>query len=221
MKERPILFSGPMVRAIIAGAKTQTRRAVRAGYAQECDAWAYDATRGEWEGGIAADFGRFGLGVWARCPYGVPGDRLWVRETWRLAHPDFHDEREGERLGKPMRDGRWCHYRATYDVDEGDGSPWKPSIYMPRWASRITLEVTGVRVERLRDISNEDAKAEGMERGEFRGQPMHWRNYLTKSPVDWCVDPRKSFRTLWASINGAKSWDANPWVWVVEFRRTS
>lgn len=198
MKERPILFSGPMVRAILEGRKTQTRRVCK-----EQPSW--------------TDVSPAWL---ARCPYGVHGDRLWVRETWCLAHPDYHDEAEGRRLGRPIRpDGWWCHYAATdNDVESGDkegASPWKPSIHMPRWASRITLEVVQVRVQRLQDISEEDARAEGVE-------ARIPRAVVTPSGAvtNDGLSASEAYAALWDSINGDRApWSSNPWVWAISFRR--
>ena len=178
--ERPILFSGPMVRAILDGRKTVTRRIVR---------------------GVEMP----------RCPYGSPGDRLWVRETWCLAHPDYHDT-DREAGSRPVKDGRFCFYAATDDVDTGDGSPWKPSIHMPRWASRITLEVVCIRVERLQEIDEVDILAEGV--------TVDVVAKLTGTP--WADMPtlHHAWERLWDSINGDRaSWASNPWVWRVEFRR--
>jgi hypothetical protein len=181
-KERPILFSGPMVRAILAGRKTQTRRIVK---------------NQEWYN-LKGDYGDRLRGV-DRCPYGHPGERLWVRETWFCA------------TGEPGP--ALCHYQADGDRPEFKGL-WKPSIHMFRWASRITLEITGVRVERLQDISEADAIAEGIAK-----HSDQWIDYPAgKSAAGWS-DPRKSFTSLWQSINGGDSWNANPWVWVVEFRK--
>ena len=186
MKERPILFSAPMVRAILSGAKTQTRRVVKD---------KHDVA--------ALDFGER-----VRCPYGAPGDRLWVRATWR---PDFM---------RPSQ--RRAFYRADV-VEEAVTKAWRPSIHMPRWASRITLEVTGVRVERLHDITPSDAIAEGVERGpeplEYMAGTAGWKDY--ERPGRCEANPASSFASLWRSINGAKSWAANPWVWVVEFKRVT
>jgi hypothetical protein len=199
-KERPILFSGPMVRAILAGAKTQTRRVAKVTpFATEIrPAQGAEAPRGTWvafyrEAGVAC--GREEGGTITRCPYGVPGDRLWVRETW---------------CGGQHETG--FQYRADWpDHDFGPG--WRPSIHMPRAASRILLEVTDVRVERLQEISEADAQSEGAENGFYDGP--HWEP--TDDPdCAGCVD---GFRILWESINGAGSWHANPWVWVVSFKR--
>lgn len=205
MTERHILFSGEMVRAILDGRKTVTRRPVKGPHAQDADAWHYDAARGLWESGIAADFGRCGHGEWVRCPYGVPGDHLWVRETHAIgiAHaPDDYPK---------------IHYRADMAEHDHNGlgicpepngpsrhaGPWAPSIHMPRWASRLTLEVVSVTVERAQDATNNEAQAEGFpgERG-------------TDAPD---VEPWEQFRDYWQRLYG--TWDANPWVWRVEFRR--
>ncbi|MFY9480245.1 MAG: hypothetical protein WAQ08_21635 [Aquabacterium sp.] len=194
MKERPILFNGAMVRATRAGIKRMTRRVCQGQREQSC----------------AHDF------QVDRCPYGRPGDRLWVRENgWERP----------ERTAKMLREGAdtWAPY--YYDADgigdqeaaelKGWGFKRRPSIHMPRWASRITLEIVDVRVERLHDISDEDAIAEGIEPDVQPGDcvPL-WRNYLSGGTT---VIPRRSFETLWKTINGAASWDADPWLWVVEF----
>jgi len=208
MRERPILMSSPMVRAILEGRKSQTRRVVKP---QPRDDTTGFLTGIEHEvvhhwpinGGDYT-----GSGV--RCPYGVPGDRLWCKETWSKAKScncsDIFYRADGEVSGKQTA--------LSYIERE---RTWRPSIFMPRWASRITLEVTDVRVERLQAISDADVIAEGIgydadgycwsdESAPSRGQP------LTINPID-------AYRWLWESINGAGSWDANPWVWVVSFRR--
>lgn len=185
MKERPILFSAPMVLALLAGTKTQTRRSVKSQPTAE------PGRDGSWMWGHKDLGGLFAEHVFgdcmaklAPCPYGTPGDRLWVRETFAPADSD------------DARAGRW-EYRA--DNPDPLCMKWKPSIFMPRSASRLTLEVTGVCVERLQQISEADAKAEGV-------------GYHVGGPV-------LAYRTLWKSINGAGSWKANPWVWVVTFKR--
>ena len=185
-KERPILFSAPMVRAILAGAKTQTRRALRGFYPPNRPEYDSESGRLEWFNGDEVVCGM-------RCPYGQPGDRLWVRETWAVPHRYDHlGPSNIPVLGVPT------HYAAT---EYRGGLLWRPSIHMCRWASRITLEVTDVRVERLQDISTVDCWAEG----------------IAASPD---VDPVHEYRDLWESINGPGSWDVNPWVWVVEFVKT-
>ena len=191
-KERPILFSAPMVRALLDGSKTQTRRIFK--LPPGCS-W-YDGLGGEKDGWLQDDTGPAWWHVSEqRCPYGQPGDRLWVREAWapRAIDPECTT----------------AAYRATDDECNG---PWKPSIHMPRWASRIDLEITGARVERLQDISEADARAEGA--------PGYEEGVDEPPPSDdyqWSY--RASFQRLWERINGAESWAANPWVWVVEFRR--
>ena len=187
MKERPILFSAPMVRAILDGRKTQTRRIVKPQPPAGCE---YATSVGSYAlcfaDGTSASAAPICVPPTPRSkdhrlpsPYGAPGDRLWVRETFCLRNPEHHPER-----------GYW--YAATDDVDN---PRWTPSIHMPRRASRLTLEVTGVRVERLQAITEADAIAEG-------------------------CPGRAHFATLWDSINdGEASWVNNPWVWVVEFAR--
>lgn len=179
MKERPILFSAPMVRAILDGSKTQTRRAAKG-----------IATVHVRTGEALADIDSAGPRV--ACPYGQPGDRLWVREAWA----------DCDKL---------VRYYATDDVHPLRKK--RPSIYMPRWASRITLEVTGVRVERLQDISVDDSMAEGIVLQPDGGYG------LADSTHYHFTDPRVSYWSLWETINGPGSVDANPWVWVVEFKR--
>lgn len=230
MRERPILFSAPMVRAILAGTKTQTRRVVKplppedwAPVGPEVFSPTVINRKGEEQPGADA----YGAGnedgsVWIRCPYGQPGDRLWVRETWAPG-----DEMV---FGAAKDDPETVLYRADKAALHWDGKAmrtplntyafnweavgWKPSIHMPRWASRITLEVTGVRVERLQDISEADAIAEGIDM-----QPR-LAAYSREKGCKWePVGPIEAYLNLWESINGHGSWGWNPWVWVVEFKR--
>ena len=202
MKERPIIFSGPMVRAILAGRKTQTRRVVKPQPDSKIADEAY------W------NIGGFRLRDDAAnplpCPYGSPGDRLWVRETFSVEHCY---------AGLPpsllefTSTGIW--YWADGNPHYGDWTKPKPSIHMPRWASRITLEITGVRVERLNDISEVDAAEEGVR---YMGEGEGYEDYCHGSGT-WCTSSKASFTSLWESINGPGSWALNPWVWVVEFKR--
>jgi len=194
MKERPMLFSGPMVRAILDGRKTQTRRIIKP-QPKFVPRW---LDEGHW----------YGL----RCPYGEPGDRLWVRETW--AAPHKYDALPPRLI--PV--GTNIHYRSTW---EGPcGLRWRPSIHMPRWASRVTLEITNIRAERLHDISWDDALAEGIDRLVDRyDEPDVWRDYSSEGPPEYTSDPIESYATLWESIHGSGAWDKNPWVWVLEFAR--
>ncbi|NMY12690.1 morphogenetic protein [Pseudomonas veronii] len=229
IKERPILFSAPMVRAILEDRKTVTRRAVRAGFNPD-----------DLEGTLSANECRklyrelpqhFGASYF--CPYGQPGDRLWVRETFALLGNEDGccidwqdnlvkgDERGAARIYRascPPGDyglnqiPAKAEWKPDTEAMEYDGA-WRPSIHMPRWACRILLEITDVRVERLQDITYEQAAAEGVHRGPLR---------------EWCASdeggachkyPIPAFRDLWQSVGG--SWDANPWVWVVEFKRVT
>jgi hypothetical protein len=197
MKERPILFSAPMVRAILAGTKTQTRRVFKVEGQPITSA---DESIQQWEDGSFHYESANALSGPYACPYGQPGDQLWVRETFSKI--------EGQ--SRPWIE---TDYRATYNHGDrlGDhlsvGKGWKPAIHMPRAASRIDLEITRVRVERLKDISREDAEAEGA---------ISWS---MECPSRVGAGPTTAFRALWNSINGDGSWAANPWVWVVEFKR--
>jgi len=210
MKERPILFSGPMVRAILDGRKSQTRRVVKPQRHPFGDMLTANEVALEFSSGTRS----------VRCPYGQPGDRLWVRETFQ---PIFAEGVEYKDTDWSTGKGYSIRYVATdgitdwVDPDDNMTNRCKPSIHMPRWASRITLEITGVRVERLQEISEEDAKKEGIE--SEGGDPKMWKSYNPK--LGWLSvdDPAMSYRTLWESINGPGSWDANPFVWVVEFKR--
>ncbi len=198
MRELPILFSAPMVRAILAGTKTQTRRPLSYQPTSAPEVYRAHKDRALTRPVIAATWIKDGESHCCPCPFGVPGDRLWVRETFC---DDWHMERGV------------IEYRADGELDSDmfdAGCTWRPSIHMPRWASRITLEVTGVRVEELQEISYEDAKAEGVE---------FWRNNGSLTELPPCSQHRYEFEDLWTSINGADSWNANPWVWVVSFRR--
>ncbi len=233
MKERPILFSAPMVRAILNGTKTQTRRVCKSqpygngfhfdGHELLChndylppSAMLMDVRRG------GVSYTTSNLEGWeGECPYGQPGDRLWVRETWMDLRGTGVEHRPTPASGLQ----RYAYAADTPRGSYGDearkeyGLKWRPSIHMPRAVSRINLEVTGVRVERLQDISEADAVAEGIERAEdFFGCPC-WKCYGEDADVVAPDDPVGSYQSLWESINGAGSWDANPWVWVVEFKR--
>lgn len=208
MKERPILFSGPMVRAILEGRKTQTRRVWKLPSWAEWDSMDGGESAGRLIPKDPAHRGWYSVDEVA-CPYGQPGDRLWVREAW--SQPTTLDPGP-------------TFYRANYpecvpahfeNVPPADQIKWKPSIHMPRRLSRITLEITGVRVERLQDISEADARAEGV----ADGGCLNCGNPESCGCADPRPDARDSFCRLWQSINGEQSWHANPWVWVVEFRR--
>lgn len=187
MKEHPILFSGPMVRAILEGRKTQTRRPVKARRGESVGIY-FGGDRTEV---VRCDADRDPIDAPPiRCPYGEPGDRLWVKETFA--------ETDGRYSVVPIA------YRA--DGEQQDGVwKWTPSIFMSRDCSRITLEVLSVRVQRLQDITEEDAHAEGME---------------PKYPPTVRNPHSILFEITWDAINGKRAqWASNPWVWAVEFRR--
>ena len=192
MKERPILFSAPMVRAILAGTKTQTRRGVKGFLPCRPE---FNEERGLWE-----IYNGDSVAATLRCPYGQPGDRLWVREAFMHEPADYCWEAS---VSIPCRPASTVYRADFHESQPGEG--WKPSIHMPRNLSRITLEVTAVRVERLQDISATDAIAEGLS-----------TRLREHDAVCHLLD---QYRDLWESINGPESWDANPWVWVVEFKR--
>ena len=187
MKERPILFKSPLVRAILAGQKTVTRRI-------------FKLPHGLWETSATGEL----VPIPANCPYGKPGDRLWVRETWARIRVTQAPDQE------------WVVYRES-DNRTDYGGPWKPGIHMFRRDSRILLEVTAVRVERLQDITEEQARAEGITDGGCtncgNNEPCG-----CDCPAPSAVD---SFYHLWNSINGAGAWEADPWVWVIEFKRVT
>jgi len=205
MKEKPILFCSNMIRAILEGRKTQTRRIVKPQL--DCDMFL------AWQEGVV------------KCPFAVA--RLWVRETWRVGAWDIHNQRiavdynadnscrrewlevtEEELFLRLWEQSLEDSKNAGIELDEDHGykwehgeSPcrWRPSIFMPRWASRINLTVKNIRVERLQDITETDAKAEGVQG----------------------MTPILDYTYLWESINGKGSWEKNPWVWVVEFEKES
>ncbi|MDQ7101478.1 hypothetical protein [Serratia sp. MF2] len=223
MKERPVIFNGEMVRAILDGRKTQTRRVIKNQRMGDCwnvkpaESPLYERHSHDWW----LPTGTKPYSALPVCPFVQVGDRLWVRETFAvLGNEDGcpidwdgnlikGDEKQAARIYKascwqaPGNYGLW----SIPDRDTQYEGTWRPSIHMPRWASRITLEITAVRVERLNDISHDDAKAEGCCYGRGGGVP------------DFAVTPADHFPTLWASIYGEESWRANPWVWVIEFRR--
>ena len=267
MTERPILFSAPMVRALLAGTKTQTRRAIKLPHENPLGKWE-PTTFGGPNGGrtrAGATIPEQG-GIWHTrtgdslgCPHGQPGDRLWVRETWT-----WNGGQGGPKAGEfaklwvtyaadgqkreiapggvvplpkqpPQRDGEVYSLRDATEDFRYDGENtyvdrltrwWRrkiPAIHMFRWASRITLEITAVRVERLQEISEADAQAEGAQRFPdlpYGGQPDNrWSMELPSSTGQCLHTPRMAFANYLNKVNGEGTWDANPWVWVVEFKR--
>lgn len=210
MKQTGLMFKGELVRAILEGRKTQTRRVVKADWIQSERA------------PLQTNPGRFHF--WCSgehdCPFGKPGDRIYVRETWMDLQGTGVEYRS---------DGQLQRYAYAADTPPGSyddecrkeyGLKWRPSIHMPKSAARIWLEITGVRVERLQDISETDAIAEGIERvDDFFGCAC-WKAYGEPDGADVVCpdDPIGSFRSLWESTGG--DWQANPWVWVIDFKRT-
>jgi hypothetical protein len=195
MKQRPILFSKPMVFAIMDGIKTQTRRVVK---------------------GLALEYLSDGVGFAPEfvaspennlCPYGKVGDQLWVKETvW---------------VDADTKEFKWYAHQRIFKVDRvRDNARLWPSIHMKRAWSRIQLEIIGVRVERLQDISEDDAKAEGVESDHTEFEMIYWVEGVTgyKLSERYAASAKEAYQRLWETINGDGSWDANPWVWVVEFK---
>ena len=220
MKERPILFSGPMVRAILEGRKTQTRRIAipKRSHVDFIGGGPKDGP--DWNDPACWGFEDPNTGLWwalrgneechqLPCPHGTVGDRLWVRETW--AQPAALDP--GPTVYRA--DYPACVPKEFENVPEAAAITWKPSIHMPRAMSRITLEITGVHVERLQAITDDDAYAEGSSEwaaenaARLLGAGNKWRNII------------EAWKALWDGINASRGhgWDANPWVWAVEFRR--
>jgi len=238
MRERSILLNAEMVRAVLNGSKTQTRRIIQSP-AKNMQATGqkvidYREPGDKWYGEHVFSM-RNQSGTWcdytkeqflAKCPFGEVGDRLWARETWSdvnlegisaiayradeglrfLTNDDDDGDEDDPRLEK-YSFANWYP-----DLISGTEGIWRPSIHMPRWASRITLEITGVRVERLQDISRADAVAEG-------GPPSHPSIDAVSRDYGFPDFSRSWFGQTWWSIYGEESWQANPWVWVIEFKR--
>lgn len=225
MKERPIIFNDEMVRALLAGRKTQTRRVVKPQPDSLCDKVLREV--------LGHDvWWKFRYSFNKKCPYGVPGDRLWVREVFTLESSQEVSYDPPHKDGRPILHvdggvdcGTWWeqpHYRATDPEPElvvegrdGPGCRWSSPFYLPRWASRILLEVTGVQVERVQEITEKDAVAEGVDIG------------VLSDAIVWKAEDRNfkdalsAFRFLWDSINKDKpgrSWAENPWVWAITFK---
>jgi hypothetical protein len=242
MKERPILFSAPMVLALLDGSKTMTRRIITpqprlAPLPELTGPWSW------WNGRLGKktsrsvnlhdDASSFAAAMVQHCPYGAVGDRLWVKEACALVNdgsPDpflVYRADRGARNLSGQRGGITYWMASDYEPER-----WRPSIHMPRWASRITLEITDVRVQRLQEISEDDAKAEGVE-FDVWDQALVARDYST--PDSWLQTwsdrmtryvrieqlARASYCTLWESINGAGSWALNSWVFAISFQRVA
>lgn len=231
MKTRPILFSAPMVQALLDGRKTQTRRTAKDIYPDANWCGGHVIRSKSISAAIDAFNERKGMplpGDPTPCPYGQPGDLLWVREAFSGPHC-----MEKTKEFPALPPGQWPEeseiwYWADGEPDHGDWTSPRPSIHMPRAASRLTLEITGVRVERLNDISEADAQAEGLGAITKDGKLVKYgipdSDGLPGTdnfgwPWDqWDRDPRVAYQRLWESLKGPGSWDANPWVWVLEFK---
>jgi hypothetical protein len=228
MRERPLLMSGPMVRAILEGRKTQTRRIAKTGR-DNC----VPAKRG----GSAFRVVTHITNAAHLCPYGVPGDRLWIRETWGVAIGSggwangdavLNYRADGHQVG--MSRQRFDLIATVGNLRGVHDGKWRPSIHMPRWASRLTLELTEVHAESLQEIGRDDAKAEGlMAVSQDFGSPLRW-GIITKGKApgedrdSWPWErfephPVDAYRTLWNDLNSHRApWEHNPWVWVLTFK---
>lgn len=214
MKERPILFSAPMVRALLAGTKKQTRRVMKLRGEPAEPPMPFRGRANELTGEWGICYTPRVITQHVRCPYGMAGERLWVRETFGYVSPHEGrapiaecniEYRADLPPGCTDQPGQWPADEAR---GEDEAPKWRPSIFMPRRASRITLEVVSVRVERLQDISEADAQAEGV-------APYEPDDAVKQGPR-WF---RMGYEYLWEKINGKGSWESNPWVWCVEFKR--
>lgn len=233
MKERGMIFNAEMVQALLDGRKTQTRRIIK----PQPEATLSGSLSGKW---LSRPLNGLLLpkieDIAIHCPFGVVGDRIWVRETFQGPLFDYDLMDSYCKDPTPFEKTEFCVYKADgvpapefYDADDELHCCWRPSIHMPRWASRILLEITNVRVERLNSINEHDAIAEGLaeiskDRRTYKygvpdrdgypgtddcGWPWH----------EWECYPISAYSKLWESIYGADSWQANPWVWVIEFKR--
>ncbi|HEE1740611.1 TPA: morphogenetic protein [Klebsiella pneumoniae] len=206
MKERGMIFNGEMVRALLDGRKTQTRRIMAPQPADDIERCIFPNPEAiGWKSSLRHKHGSTTAHF---CHYGKPGDRIWVRETFQGPLFDYDLMDSYCKDPTPFEKPEFCVYKADgvpapefYDANDELHCCWRPSIHMPRWASRILLEITDVRVERLRSMSQDDARAEGV--------------IAASGPMEAGL----AFRELWDSIYGEESWKANPWVWVIEFKR--
>ncbi|MBR7316924.1 morphogenetic protein [Klebsiella pneumoniae] len=219
MTERGMIFNGEMVRAILDGRKTQTRRPIKWKQTRFTEIGEReDGSRWPW-----SEDAEHACGFWHPCPFGAVGDRIWVRETFQGPLFDYDLMDSYCKDPTPFEKPEFCVYKADgvpapefYDADNELHCCWRPSIHMPRWASRILLEITDVRVERLNAISEEDATAEGVPpAGSLL--PDYPGAFLT--PKGDYATAKVAFQRLWESIYGEESWKANGWVWVISFKR--
>ena len=232
MKERPIIFSAPMVRALLEGRKSQTRRLVKPqpecvdGATWRADGLSWAPCRDELSRGILDQ-----IGPAIRCPHGATGDRLWTKETWAPADRWADGfEREDPTCVRYRADGAAIRFEGDVPIPLdayawSEPPAWRSPIYMPRWASRITLEIVDVRVERLQSITDEDAMAEGISPGDGAWHDGPDGKYFADK-CGWYIDhvrhnaPSHAFRALWDSLHGKRApWSSSPWVWVLTFKR--
>lgn len=237
MKERPILFNTEMVKAILEGRKTQTRRVLSNQPDKNCDE-AFLGLDGIWcfsKPTLSKRISYSGDDI--KCPFGMVGDRLWVREAFMpdpSADSDHWNDEDSlhtyyswdgcgskvSELPKALKTNKHVFYKA--EANHPELSLWTPNYRMPRWASRILLEITSIRVERLSNISRSDAVDEGIETFKIDcgrdGLKTAYKDYTSHNNAITRNNPIDSFRTLWESVNGADSWDKNPWVWVIDFK---
>lgn len=215
MTDRPIIFSAPMIRALLEGRKTQTRRLLKPQFPDAVNRVGHTCFTPDRH--ISGRGSHAGVEWFRKLPF-APGDRLWVRETFARAW-------ETDGSGNPAAAEK-TYYRAdgepfdSYEMPDGSvraGIPWKSPIHMPRWASRLTLTVTDVRVQRLQEISEEDAVAEGV------GLYVPGHGFITESELradpgySNFLAPRMGFEAVWSEIHGPDAWDANPWVAAIGF----
>lgn len=211
MPDKPIIFSAPMVRALLDGRKTQTRRIPEITWKDGANT-SFTGWRPELVGSRHWQLiGGMGVGANIKTAY-APGDRLYVRENWQaLSHGDY----QPTKAAPPYCDIRYAATDPLADLpSDTRGYPWRPSIHMPRWASRITLTVTDVRVQRLQDISREDAIAEGVQR--VGGGALRWEKWSAAEGQSG-MSPEAAYALLWNSLHGPEAWDANPWVAAYSF----
>lgn len=244
MKERGIIFNSAMVRAILDGRKTQTRRIIKAvPTTHDFHGWIMSSTCTKDEGKACWAIGNSSLlkdPIRLNCPLGKIGDRLWVRETFALLGNEdgvcvdwndriVHDEKEAARIYRASCEQKDGDYGLWSIPDDADWKPhtdnhkydgtWRPSIHMPRWASRILLEITGVRVERLQDISEEDAVAEGVVTGRYGNEGNWMKGFYAPGGNQPHQNAKSAYSEIWRSIYGVEAWYKNSWCWVVEFKQ--
>jgi hypothetical protein len=239
MNKKPIIFSTEMVRAILAGKKTITRRVMKPQPILRDDGYCCwktpDRIGNIWREGETPLGYTLHKMIELGCPFGKVGDLLWVRESWGDVTAAFDDSDELRTVAFKADNSVWdCYGQMVYLEQLGvsgiEVDKWKPSIHLPKFASRLSLEIKNIRVERLQDISADDALAEGISKTEFwkpnevdeNPKPVHeWKAPFWDDYYFWTHYPQIAFSNAWDKINGKRkdcSWESNPWVWVLEFR---